>query len=96
MKKEYKKPLIIVESFGLSQSIAAGCGFDTTNPSDFGQPTYQSKTTCGWLVPDDFGDGPQEYWISQEICDNTIPEEVNMNGLCYNNPNGGVTIFGSV
>ena len=33
MKKEYKKPVIVMEDFSLSTSIATECDYETGNPS---------------------------------------------------------------
>lgn len=43
MKKPYKKPMIIFESFELTANIAAGCAFIATN---------SAETMCAVLDPD--------------------------------------------
>ena len=88
MKKTYVKPALTLESFVLNQSIADSCG--TTNP-DFGRPGFGTKETCAWI--DSWGDA---YWLdSMDVCTTKAGENVDIGGICYNNPNSGVTIFGS-
>lgn len=83
MKKVYKKPEVHMEHFTLSQSIALGCG----NP--IGTPTQGSKDTCGW------SDGFENYWLSPPACGDSYPEDFEIEGICYDNPSGGATIFTS-
>ena len=82
MKKTYKKPLLVVERFAFSQNIANICG----DRVSLGSPNLASKETCGWDV---FG---SELFQSSYICD--IPTE-DLEGVCYNAPEGGYNIFGS-
>lgn len=78
MKKEYKKPIVVFESFSLSTSIAAGCG-TTPESSDLyipGIDKYAFTTSCGYDVTEGAG-GDGEF-----------------NGFCYHvmtsTSNGGV------
>ena len=87
--KAYVKPQLQVEYFTLSQNIASGCnvpGGGTT----LGKPNHWTKETCGWDL------GNWVSWSDRAKCWNESagPEE-NIVGLCYNNPNGGCTIFNS-
>ena len=87
--KAYVKPQLQVEYFTLSQSIANGCnvpGGGTT----LGKPNHWDKATYGWDL------GNWVIWSDSAKCWNELagPEE-NIVGLCYNNPNGGCTIFNS-
>ena len=83
MKKTYKKPMMIVEWFALSQTIAAGCG---EKLDGMGEPLLARRETCAWLY-DGFHmfEDPNiclhasEYW---EI-------------VCYNAPEGGLNVFHS-
>lgn len=87
MKKIYQKPGIYVENFGLSQSIAATCGVG--NPeSTLGKPNQADKNSCGWDM------GNMVIWVTAPACQIPMGENADFNGFCYNNPNGGVTIFG--
>lgn len=88
MKKTYQKPEISVERFTLSQTIAQSCGYVSGGSS--GHPTHADKTACGW--DDGYGD---KYWLSQGVCDIEVEEDVSVGDYCYNNPNGGITIFAS-
>lgn len=92
MKKTYQKPGIYVENFNLSQSIASTCG--AANPdSTLGQPGFESKTSCGW----DIGSGAI-VWPANSVC--TFPVKgdsapgADGSIVCYNNPEGGMNIFG--
>ena len=87
--KAYVKPQLQVEYFTLSQSIASGCnvpGGGTT----LGRPNHWDKETCGWAL------GNWVIWHDVKICVNEQARlDENIVGLCYNNPNGGCTIFSS-
>ena len=97
MKEQYVKPSIFFESFSLTQTIARNCG--DTHQSTLGQSNHYNENTCQWIV------GNSVYFFvgackdSSEIGDPT-PEDVEdgmeiMEGLCYNNPDGGQEIFSS-
>lgn len=89
MKKTYTRPELNVEYFSLTQNVASGCGA-LHNDELTGGPTHWSKTTCGWR--DSWGD---VYWTTIAICGTETPEDAEIEGVCYNNPNGGHTIFSS-
>lgn len=91
MKETYVKPQLHVENFVLTQSIAS-CG--AAHTSSVGGPNHWSKATCGWVV------GSEVYWSSVPACgesaDDVYPEGWDgLEAVCYNNPSGGNTIFGS-
>lgn len=96
MKQIYKKPQLHIEYFSLSQSIAAGCGA-VSGGNSLGQANHWDKETCGWKV------GSDVYWAeSSNACigDGKIPDEYAdmpgvVEGVCYNNPEGGNSIFSS-
>ena len=91
MKKAYSKPRFAVELFSFSQSIASGCGVSPEG-STLGTPTHATKDSCGW----DLGDFIV-FAIGNDRCETLqIPEEDSFEGYCYNNPDGGITIFSSV
>lgn len=89
MKKKYMKPAVYMETFNLSQSIAAGCGAPAGGGS-LGKPAHWSKETCGWDM------GNFILWVADTVnCNEGIGTDENVNGVCYNNPNGGSSIFSS-
>lgn len=88
MKRNYQKPEIRLESFALTQSIAMSCGYDPNN-TDLGFPTHADKSSCGW------NDGLDVIWTQTPPCDYVYQDNANVGGVCYNEPNGGVTIFAS-
>lgn len=88
MKRNYQKPEIRLESFVLTQSIAMSCGFNPDNTS-FGFPTHADRYSCGWSY------GGEVIWISKDPCSDEYSPDLELGGVCYNEPNGGVTIFAS-
>lgn len=90
MKEEYRKPLIFFESFSLSQTIARNCGDD--HSGTMGESNHYNENTCEWDIGgftiffidrcDDGPDGPED--------------EYEIEGICYNNPDGGQTVFSSI
>lgn len=68
MKKVYSKPVIIFESFSLSQNIAAGC--EITDPKDerllFTGLGYAFIESCEYMVDDI-----------------TVGGDGSFNGICY-------------
>ena len=87
MKKPYVKPGRYVENFSLAQSIAAGCG--ASHDSTLGGPNVSTKNTCGWEV------SGAVIWPAGNVCSIFYDTEADVGGVCYNNPNGGATIFAS-
>lgn len=91
MKMNYVKPSIIVERFALSQNITNGCNAKHWD-SFIGGPAQWSKTTCGWKDP--IGD---IYFVDAVAACSTkvgVDDDV-FGGICYNNPNPDLAIFGS-
>lgn len=84
MKKTYTKPVLNMESFSLSQTIAYGCG----NNLDFKYATHRNKYDCKWETG--FGEA---VFLTKDTCD--IADE-DYDGVCYNNPEGGWNAFASV
>ena len=85
MKKAYKKPMMIVEWFTLSQTIAAGCG---ENISNLGTPLHTRKAECAW----DHNDTGILIFQDPNICE--LPAEV-WGEMCYNAPADGYNVFHS-
>ena len=90
MKKTYVKPALAVESFVLSQSIAAGCGAAGSG-WELGKPNQSSIQSCGWNVDEII------IWLEgRNVCtDMQLPPETGYEGVCYHTPESGLNIFGS-
>lgn len=96
MKKYYTKPVLMMEDFTLSQSIAHNCGKNL----DFSLATLKYKGSCGWdLMWDGVvdknvqdTDGDVLFLDGQNVC--SFKTE-SFDGICYNNPAGGYNIFNS-
>lgn len=88
MKKKYVKPMITMDLFSLTQSIAATCGVE--HDAEMGYPLQDTKQTCGWYMDDVI----TLFLIDSAFC--TLPlEDGDDSTYCYNNPSGGTEIFGS-
>lgn len=82
MKRQYKKPVLYIERFTLTQTIAHNCGENL----DFSMGTLKTKESCGWNV------GGYEIFMDPAICD--FPTK-DFEGVCYNAPEGGLNVFNS-
>ncbi|MBQ9165623.1 MAG: hypothetical protein IJX71_01650 [Oscillospiraceae bacterium] len=92
MKNKYTKPVLMMEDFTLSQSIAHNCG----KALDFNQATLKYKSTCGWDLGTDgeFKKGGLDIlWTGSPNCSIPTGEEAGV--VCYNNPGGGFNVFNS-
>lgn len=79
MKKEYKKPELLFDSFELSMSIAGECGNQTQTPS---------RNQCG------IGYGAEVLFLNgMTVCTTKI--EDGENGFCYHVPIPGNNLFNS-
>lgn len=87
MKMKYVKPTMIVERFTLTQNIAYDCA---PHNAEWGWATLADKASCGWQLPS--GDIA---WLEGDSCTDWYGEYDEIFGVCYNNPEGGMTIFGS-
>ena len=74
-----------VENFTLYQSIAAACG--VPHDSTLGKPTYGEPGACGWDM------GNFIIWVTEPTCNDLDSPDAPLDGMCYNNPNGGVQVF---
>lgn len=85
MKQKYTKPVLVIESFTLSQSIAHNCGKNL----DFTQATTKTVETCGWNTG-----FPNEivFMVPNNGCN---VEDEDFDGVCYNNPSAGINVFNS-
>lgn len=86
MKNQYMKPVLLIESFTLSQSIAAGCGQNL----DFSQATSQDVNTCVWQTG-----FPNENVFVKGVNENCNISDEEFDGVCYHNPEGGFNVFSS-
>ncbi len=90
MKEQYIKPLIAFENFSLTQTIARDCG--DKHQGTLGESTHLNEYNCMWdlggftifFIENGCDDGPDEEGDEYEI-----------EGVCYNNPDGGQEIFSS-
>lgn len=89
MKKQYSKPGIIIEDFRVAEHIASCDGVQHNNT--WGSPQQWSKNTCAWL--DTYGNAL--FIEEMQVCTAPVKENANVGGICYNNPSGLYTIFGS-
>jgi hypothetical protein len=85
MKKAYKKPMMIVEWFTLSQTIATGCG---ENAFNWGTPKHERKAVCAW----DLNDTGMLIFQDPNICE-LASEDWGV--VCYNAPADGNNVFHS-
>ena len=103
MKEEYVKPLIVFESFSLTQTIARNCG--DTHDSTLGQSNHLEPNSCQWVIGE--GEGAM-FLFFVDACEDSYaigdptPEDLEdpdtifeYGGVCYNNPDGGQEIFSS-
>lgn len=91
MKKQYQKPIVIVESFVLAEHVAA-CG-DTTvaGGNAFGKPNLRDETAgCEFIL----NDGVTSLFIDPDQC-SMITDPDNMIIGCYNTPDGTNSVFAS-
>ena len=86
MKKTYKKPMMIVERFTLSQTIATGCG----DLEQYGSPTLTRMANCAW----DFNGAFLLFLEGNNNCVHQI-EDGTIDGLCYNGPSPSMSLFHS-
>lgn len=92
MKEKYVKPKIILERFTLSQNIAATCQGVPGGAASMGNgPTAGNIYTCKWYF------GGTYLFISGENCEYGPDAEGELDAdiYCYNNPDGGIQMFGS-
>ena len=86
----------MMETFNLTQAIALGCSVDkaVAGGNTLGGPAHVEKSTCGWRI-----DKFTVLWVqengSNSNCNYHVDADAEYDTLCYNNPNGGNTIFGS-
>ena len=81
MKKVYKKPALVFESFKLSKSIAAGCGY----------VSHHSMNTCS--VKTDYA----VVFLTEDVCgkDGGYYGPEYLDGVCYDVPNDDRRVFSS-
>ena len=90
MKKVYEKPMVRLDYFTLSQSVAVDCGYSDDKYTGF--PTHRDKNSCGW----NNGITGEVYWTSTPACSDAYLELEDVGEVCYNNPDGGKAVFSSL
>ena len=80
MKKLYTKPEIIFDSFELTESIAAGCTFITSNVSPYACAVLDKE--FGYTIFSDYA-----------ICDSTPPG--GNDSICYHVPTADYSVYTS-
>lgn len=98
MKKIYTKPVLMMEDFTLSQSIAHNCGENTKEM--WGSVTNKSTQSCGWDLNIDSNSGSAASSNTDVVFANAGACSgdylfTEFNGMCYNAPGGGWNIFNS-
>lgn len=89
VKKQYTKPEIYVEEFKISQNIATACGVPGGGTST-GRPRYADGYSCAWDV------NGWKIFIESTVCtDEQYGEDEPYDGMCYNNPVAGNSVFAS-
>ena len=82
MKKLYKAPEIVFESFSLSVSIASDCAVGTN----------ATQGSCGY----DMGWGMYIFFQGITACSTPIVDESDINNMiCYHNPTDETRLFSS-
>ena len=88
MKQKYTKPVLIKETFTLSQSIAKNCG----RMLDFSHATIADTANCGWDVDGNHNTVTDVIFMEASAC---AIKTLYFNGVCHNNPDGGFNVFNS-
>lgn len=82
MKKKYEKPMILIENFSLSETIAAGCDVKVET---------QNSGQCGL----EFG-AQTIFLVDVQGCTKKYTvDDGSFNGLCYHNPTDSTNLFNS-
>lgn len=80
MKKFYSKPMIEFDSFELTDSIAAGCAYISSNQSPYACPVLDEE--FGYTIFTDYG-----------VCDSTPPG--GNDSICYHVPTADYSVYTS-
>lgn len=86
MKNQYVKPVLVIENFTLSQSIAYNCGENL----NWNQATTKDVNSCGWETG-----FPGEVVFVKSVNQNCNISDEEFDGVCYNNPDAGINVFSS-
>lgn len=90
MKKNYKKPAYLAESFAFTQAIAQ-CG----GSHQQGVANYGSPETCAWLIDSLPENAVFLENVSKCEVGTTVGDVNDFGGICYHTPCGEVQAFGS-
>lgn len=86
MKKEYRKPEIVFESFALSTNIAASCAIDTDQ---------HSQNVCGIYLPGIGNVFADDVNVCTKIVRPDDPGNTLYNQYCYHVPTDARSLFNS-
>ena len=91
MKEKYVKPVIMIERFSLTQSIAVACGSSVVNP--LAKHNHSDAFSCAWIMPEG-----SVFTNADHGCVDIEPDPDNVDfwNYCYNNPTADMLMFGSV
>ena len=84
MKKLYTKPEIMFESFTLSTNIAGDCDIKINNPTE---------GVCAYIIQ--AGGRTHSIFTSEISGCKTTQDNGDYNGICYDVPIGGTSLFNS-
>ena len=81
MKKEYIKPMILIEDFTINQYVAGDCAGDGKTQTK----TYH-PTNCWIDIKDDSVAGGISKLLTNGNCNMGIEEDKDQDGVCYHIP----------
>ncbi|MBQ5951132.1 MAG: hypothetical protein IJL66_03155 [Lachnospiraceae bacterium] len=98
MKEQYVRPVVYVESFTLTQTIAKDCG--DMHQGTLGESNHYDEYSCVWNVGGVilfYSDHCEDYdSMGLEEGEEFGPDDdFEIGGRCFNNPTGGQQIFSS-
>ena len=94
MRKIYKKPNISIEHFSFTQNIATHCAGVTNTGNSAGKHDFWDPTTCAWIT--EFRGESIRIWLTTTgTCTDSQESTDSFDYLCYNQPEGAVTVFSS-
>lgn len=93
MKKEYFKPIVVIESFNLAQSIAVVCTGYQPGGNDLGFANQRSYTICSFET----GNGLDVYFTdTNNDCTTKASDPNAIKYGCYNNVGDASQAFSSI
>ena len=89
MKSKYMKPVLRIETFSLTQSVAQSCGWDLG--ASYGRPLLNHPHGCAW--EDESGDAI--FVDANSACAMVWDIDSDVNGACFNAPTNPNQLFNS-